>query len=88
MNFNISIHAAQEGCDEWQITKVEHRLISIHAAQEGCDINREMYRCAATDNFNPRSPRGLRPALYIIILDCKHFNPRSPRGLRQLLKAL
>ena len=37
---NISIHAAQEGCDfdPYQSRSVAH-VISIHAAQEGCDLN-------------------------------------------------
>ena len=36
----ISIHAAQEGCDQ-EITDggVKWIVISIHAAQEGCDCN-------------------------------------------------
>ena len=35
---NISIHAAQEGCDlDVLIMLPELRYISIHAAQEGCD---------------------------------------------------
>ena len=36
-------------------------IISIHAAQEGCD--RELKKAVIyLSNFNPRSPRGLRPA--------------------------
>ena len=33
----ISIHAAQEGCDENQNANDHADKISIHAAQEGCD---------------------------------------------------
>ena len=37
---NISIHAAQEGCDNFlTATDAISRRISIHAAQEGCDNN-------------------------------------------------
>ena len=35
-------------------------MISIHAAQEGCDFDWGT-RAQSEDNFNPRSPRGLRP---------------------------
>ena len=34
---DISIHAAQEGCDAERRNKRNDRQISIHAAQEGCD---------------------------------------------------
>ena len=44
------------------IEPYKEEQISIHAAQEGCDS-----RCAdwgrIKRNFNPRSPRGLRPTL-------------------------
>ena len=57
---NISIHAAQEGCDFESVKSYTDTAdISIHAAQEGCD---EL--CGNSlqkgHNFNPRSPRGLR----------------------------
>ena len=35
------------------------------------------------DNFNPRSPRGLRRKPVEVVIYPKDFNPRSPRGLRQ-----
>ena len=35
--------------------------ISIHAAQEGCDFDRIKRRRNHLCDFNPRSPRGLRP---------------------------
>ena len=34
---NISIHAAQEGCDVCKVAGISGTNISIHAAQEGCD---------------------------------------------------
>ena len=63
--FAISIHAARMGCDreQFEALPVEIR-ISIHAAQEGCDITARIC-CGGTWNFNPRSPRGLRPAVVI-----------------------
>ena len=80
----ISIHAAQEGCDKiilenkfvptvfqstqpkraaTELAKIikQNGCISIHAAQEGCDVRHPLYDWGVTD-FNPRSPRGLRPA--------------------------
>ena len=55
----ISIHAAQEGCDEVAALAVRGRGISIHAAQEGCDSPKGCKTLKHSD-FNPRSPRGLR----------------------------
>ena len=37
------------------------------------------------NDFNPRSPRGLRPGNFRPVCICLDFNPRSPRGLRLLL---
>ena len=34
-------------------------------------------------NFNPRSPSGLRPNSCLPLLYSKYFNPRSPSGLRR-----
>ena len=55
--------------------------ISIHAAQEGCDQAEATNKTLASD-FNPRSPRGLRPVGIMFSTNYKYFNPRSPRGLR------
>ena len=78
--------------------------ISIHAAQEGCD-NVPPFRRTDCKDFNPRSPRGLRPDIDSKYIDKflfqstqpkraatifnksfrnpqPNFNPRSPRGLR------
>ena len=55
----ISIHAAQEGCDINRLASILYQDISIHAAQEGCD--REVKEIGPLpEDFNPRSPRGLR----------------------------
>ena len=57
---DISIHAAQEGCDIIGIVQADVIfVISIHAAQEGCD-GEIVELDYPTKNFNPRSPRGLR----------------------------
>ena len=39
--------------------------ISIHAAQEGCDCACRIKPTATLWYFNPRSPRGLRPPMYV-----------------------
>ena len=57
----ISIHAAQEGCDFQLWLEKTGEVISIHAAQEGCDILIYVFNTFYGRNFNPRSPRGLRP---------------------------
>ena len=61
----ISIHAAQEGCDSKNLDNfVKSCCISIHAAQEGCDLLLLHLPILSVD-FNPRSPRGLRPTFSI-----------------------
>ena len=57
-------------------------IISIHAPRVGSDD--EQSRCILdVDDFNPRSPRGERPAARPALLHAlRHFNPRSPRGER------
>ena len=59
--------------------------ISIHAAQEGCDNGRRSHEKNSND-FNPRSPRGLRLMVrYLELQAAINFNPRSPRGLRRYI---
>ena len=56
----ISIHAPREGCDLSQFVDTTSRAISIHAPREGCDaVYAGTHRCHM--NFNPRTPRGVRP---------------------------
>ena len=61
---DISIHAAQEGCDHGDLHSLRSVGISIHAAQEGCDMNKIIISGRLV-NFNPRSPRGLRQKLIL-----------------------
>ena len=59
--FSISIHAPREGCDACPVTwSAAQRRISIHAPREGCDGRRPDRRPSSPD-FNPRTPRGVRP---------------------------
>ena len=55
----ISIHAARMGCDDIAIVRRQDDVISIHAARMGCDDVKVIFPLVAED-FNPRSPNGLR----------------------------
>src|ERR1039458_3881583 len=58
----VSIHAAREGGD---VLLRPHRggcRVSIHAAREGGD-RKTWAACPCLPSFNPRRPRGRRPAL-------------------------
>ena len=120
---DISIHAAQEGCDysgnscecrlidfnprsprglrqssisssvkssSFQSTQPKRaattvnkpfdyiKLISIHAAQEGCD-GKCLKTCPLLKDFNPRSPRGLRPTFDGVYLKNSIFQSTQPK---------
>ena len=58
---DISIHAPLTGCDFLGLMASEHgRRISIHAPLTGCD-RRPHRRFCETNDFNPRTPDGVRP---------------------------
>ena len=57
IDFGISIHAAQEGCDECEYYNTGTSLsISIHAAQEGCDCLFKP-QCKRTSVFQSTQPK-------------------------------
>ena len=57
----ISIHAPREGCDSVNYMRRAYLVqISIHAPREGCDTTTWETRISLF-NFNPRTPRGVRP---------------------------
>ena len=60
----ISIHAPHAGCDPDAVKAIEWANISIHAPHAGCDHCPEWLRSCAS-YFNPRTPCGVRPALWI-----------------------
>ena len=77
----ISIHAPHAGCDTGRRTPPKIQSISIHAPHAGCDTICFSCYCNQED-FNPRTPCGVR--LYITLsasLIC-YFNPRTPCGVR------
>ena len=53
-------------------------LISIHAAQEGCDVKGQSIS-RPCKNFNPRSPRGLRPKQIYRNTKCEEFQSTQPK---------
>ena len=57
----VSIHAAQEGCDQGLKAKHGVERVSIHAAQAGCDYRNNVIPLQC-NRFNSRSPSGLRQA--------------------------
>ena len=61
--------------------KASGRKISIHAPRGGCDGEKSPSPTYHA-NFNPRTPRGVRPETIYLKNQDKHFNPRTPRGVR------
>ena len=57
------------------------RYISIHAPLAGCD-GEVRERGAQHDNFNPRTPCGVRPYPSRPVSASRNFNPRTPCGVR------
>ena len=57
----ISIHAPLAGCDESQDSGLTYPTISIHSPLAGCDFDPLPYR-THSQNFNPRTPCGVRPS--------------------------
>ena len=70
--FPISIHAPREGCDYETIgVFTRESIISIHAPREGCDAPL-LLSCLLDHDFNPRTPRGVRPGW------CPRCPPQTP----------
>ena len=84
---DISIHAAQEGCDIFPtLCLLWAEIISIHAAQEGCD-RILLASIRPSWNFNPRSPRGLRQKVFLFVIMPLVFQSTQPkRAATQICK--
>ena len=80
--WEISIHAPREGCDCLCRRLTSTITISIHAPREGCDPSSPGSSRWSFD-FNPRTPRGVRPLPVRLATPRPDFNPRTPRGVRQ-----
>ena len=63
----ISIHAPREGCDSSHRRQFQaYQCISIHAPREGCDLG-GFTKGLECGNFNPRTPRGVRPGMSVLV---------------------
>ena len=80
----ISIHTPREGCDRLGCCDKIPCLPfqSTHPARGATGLPVHQYRHTA--NFNPRTPRGVRPDTAYRPPRCTYFNPRTPRGVRPL----
>ena len=81
-DFTISIHAPRAGCDEDFAALLLLARISIHAPRAGCDLT-VVFAIMALNDFNPRTPCGVRRRLQAVTRLCMNFNPRTPCGVRR-----
>ena len=56
-------------------------IISIHAPLAGCDENEQLKKSLG-ENFNPRTPCGVRRPQTARTPMSVNFNPRTPCGVR------
>ena len=63
-------------------TFVNSCIISIHAPRAGCDCQSAQCHLHG-QNFNPRTPCGVRLPFFIPRQGGENFNPRTPCGVRQ-----
>ena len=82
LGVSISIHASLAGGDDRDGPAPDRRAISIHASLAGGDRQDRLGGSPAR-YFNPRLPRGRRPALGAKSHGKNNFNPRLPRGRRR-----
>ena len=75
----ISIHAARMGCDVTPASTVKQASISIHAARMGCDAHCICCNGICCNNFNPRSPNGLRQFVFDIYIGEKVISIHAAR---------
>ena len=82
----ISTRAPREGSDCSAICKMPWTRISTRAPREGSDVIHSVAACAKP-YFYPRSPRGERLCLGLVLAYHSYFYPRSPRGERRIVYA-
>ena len=75
-----STHPAR-GATLLRPSRLHIHQISIHAPREGCDVL-PVGDLALQGDFNPRTPRGVRPGVAGGGHQHPNFNPRTPRGVR------
>ena len=76
-----STHPAR-GATQSGVSLLQKFIISIHAPREGCDRG-GMSAPMRGGDFNPRTPRGVRPIAWFCFFAEINFNPRTPRGVRR-----
>ena len=79
----VTVDAFQSTQPEWAATDDIDNfllgvLISIHAARMGCDRGQEGRRHDYRQNFNPRSPNGLRPEELVQVVSDAEFQSTQP----------
>ena len=80
----VSIHAAQAGCDITDAITGSLRSVSIHAAQAGCDWDLLPREASLTVSIHAaQAGCDICAALNMASYFC--FNSRSPSGLRQVV---
>ena len=77
----ISIHAPRAGCDFLATLQAPGKRISIHAPRAGCDNPYKVVTLWDND-FNPRTPCGVRRYKAAFVWRRENFNPRTPCGVR------
>ena len=76
--FTISIHAPLAGCDHMACRPGQRTMkISIHAPLAGCD-SKPVANCAAYQNFNPRTPCGVRRGRHFDHYTAERFQSTHP----------
>ena len=73
----ISIHAPLTGCDFYQSSRKITFCISIHAPLTGCDSSDE-WLFIPIQNFNPRTPYGMRPLIVCLLSYILKFQSTHP----------
>ena len=76
-SFSISIHAPLTGCDPMIMCLFEDIKISIHAPLTGCDVIADN-DTVMTDNFNPRTPYGMRQIITRLFVNSRLFQSTHP----------
>ena len=73
-----STHPAR-GATRYFVQVYCHIAISIHAPREGCDLTRCLSVPTPSSYFNPRTPRGVRPALRACLGEPSMISIHAPR---------
>ena len=87
LNLEISIHAPRAGCDLTKAVIIEALggFQSTHPVRGATTYSAALG--TTLDNFNPRTPCGVRPQSESIgRRRLENFNPRTPCGVRRLLR--